>query len=383
MTISSLSAEQIRAKTIAALTGTPFSNLAPGSRTKMILDAVGAVVADTAQLLDFAQQRTLFPNASGQVLDMYGELLGTPRIQAQRLQVLARDRTFRFSVASTFGALGLTSIPQGTLISSTQDFTSGVFVIPQTIALPAGASEVFVSAESVIAGVDAQARVRFHNLNPALTITQLISLPQATQQETDDAYRARLSKVVLGSPTGNPTSLQQAALAVPGVADVVVLPRHRGVGSVDVIVKAISPQISDNILYAVELACQEVLAAGMSLRVAAPDLVGLEFALEITWTPDATSARRAQAKQQISQQLSQYVNGLDIAQAFIASEAAAVVQQASGFILSSSIVTVNVYRDNSEGDRAPLQQSLQDIPAAALERIVMETGTTVTITDRN
>lgn len=383
MTISMLAPEQIRARMTNALSGTPFSNLAPGSRARILMDAVGAVVADTTQFLDFAQQRTLFPNASGQTLDMYGELLGTPRIQAQRLQVLARDRTFRFSVSTTFGAVGVSSIPQGTLLSATEDFSAGLFVVTAPVVLPSGASEIFVSAESVLAGADAQARVRFHNLNPALVLTQLVALPQATQQETDDAYRARLSKVVLASPTGNPTSLEQAALGVPGVADVIVLPLSRGVGSVDVIVKTISPQITDGVLLAVELACIEVMAAGMSLRVAGPDLVGLEFALEITWTADATAARRAQAKQQVSQQLSQYVNGLDIGQAFIAAEASAVVQQASPFILSSTIVTMSVYRDDNAGDRAPLQQPLQDLTPQSLERIVMESGTTVTITDRN
>jgi uncharacterized phage protein gp47/JayE len=90
-------------------------------------------------------------------------------------------------------------------------------------------------------------------------------------EEGDEALRARILASYRRLPNGtNAAYYEQEALAVDGVAAVTVLPRNRGLGTVDLYVTARSGLPSADLLAAVQEDLQTKREIGVDLKVLAP-----------------------------------------------------------------------------------------------------------------
>lgn len=177
--------------------------------------------------------RQCFPQtAQGEYLDRHAALRGLERRSAGKAQGV-----IRFSVAAPTGA-DLT-IPAGTVCA-----TAGLtrFETLQEVILPAGSTWVEAPARAVEAGVAGNV--------PGGSILVMTAPPVGisgcsnseaftggTDTEEDESLRRRVMETYKRMPNGANTAFyEQGALSFDQVAACTVIPKKRGVGTVDVLV---------------------------------------------------------------------------------------------------------------------------------------------------
>lgn len=215
-------------------------------------------------------RRQCFPQtATGEELDKHAWLRGLSRNPASRAV-----GTLRFSV-STAPETDL-PIPQGTVC-----MTAGLvrFETTQAGVLKAGETAAEVPAQAVLAGPGGN--------TPAGTIRTMAVAPTGIAactnpaafsggwaEEDDEALRARVLDSYQNQPNGvNEAYYAQQALAVEGVAAVNVVPRARGLGTVDLYITDSGGVPEQGLLEAVRADLAPKREIGVSLQVLAPETV--------------------------------------------------------------------------------------------------------------
>ncbi len=222
-------------------------------------------------------RRQCFPQtATGEDLDKHAFLRGLTRNPAGRAAGV-----LRFLVSGT--ADRDLTIPQGT-VAMTAGLVS--FETTREAVLKAGTGYVEVPAQAVQPGPGGN--------TPAGTIRTMAVAPVGVdgctnpaaftggcEEEGDEALRARVLASYRRLPNGtNAAYYEQEALAVDGVAAVTVLPKNRGIGTVDLYITGRSGLPSAELLDAVQADLEEKREIGVSLRVLAP--VGVETDVLVT-----------------------------------------------------------------------------------------------------
>lgn len=212
-------------------------------------------------------RRQCFPQtATGEDLDKHAFLRGLARQEAR-----PAEGTLRFLVSGP-ASQDLT-IPQGT-VAMTAGLVS--FETTQAGVLKAGTNAVEVPARAVRPGAAGNV--------PAGTVRTMAVAPVGVDgctnpaafvggcgEEGDEALRARILASYRRLPNGtNAAYYAQEALAVDGVTAVTVLPRNRGLGTVDLYVTGPSGLPSADLLAAVREDLQTKREIGVDLQVLAP-----------------------------------------------------------------------------------------------------------------
>ena len=212
-------------------------------------------------------RKQCFPQtAAGEDLDRHAFLRGLSRREATRA-----EGTLQFSV-NTAAARDI-PIPAGTVC-----VTAGLvaFETTETRVLPAGATWVEVPARAVEPGTggNAAARtIRSMTVAPAgiAAVTNPAPFNGGREGEDDEALRARVLETFRAMPNGaNAAYYAQLALTVPGVAAVRVLPKSRGLGTVDVVVSAPGGTPAQSLLNQVRDLLREKREIAVDVEVTAP-----------------------------------------------------------------------------------------------------------------
>lgn len=223
-------------------------------------------------------RRQCFPQtATGEELEKHGALRGVSRQAASRAQ-----GTLRFSVKEA--ATEDLTVPQGTVC-----MTAGLvsFETTREEVLPAGSLWVDVPAQAVEAGGGGNVSAgTVRTMTVAPVGIAACGNPEAftggREAEGDEALRQRILATYQRLPNGtNRAYYEQEALAVEGVAAVKVLPKNRGMGTVDVVIAAPGGLPDAALLERVraDLAAKREIA--VDLQVLAPETVEVNLILSV------------------------------------------------------------------------------------------------------
>lgn len=223
-------------------------------------------------------RRQCFPQtATGEELEKHGFLRGVSRLPARRA-----EGTLRFLLQGVSGS-DLT-IPQGTVC-----LTAGgaAFETTQEAVLPAGAMWVDVPAQAVQPGAAGNVPtgvVRALSLAPVgvASCTNPTPFTGGQEEETDEELRARILATYQSTANGtNSAYYAREALAVPGVAAVKVLPKNRGLGTVDVIIAAADGMPDQTLVDQVQADLEGKREIAVDVSVQAPVAVPVHLILSV------------------------------------------------------------------------------------------------------
>ena len=222
--------------------------------------------------------RQAFPQtAEGEYLDRHAQLRGLERKPA-----VAAEGRVRFTAGEASDAPQ--EIPQGTVC-----MTAGLvrFETVETAVLEAGALSVDATVRALEPG-------RLGNVSARAIVSMAVapfgisacSNPEpcagGADREADGELRARVLETFKRLPNGaNSAFYQQGALSFDQVAAAAVIPRPRGVGSVDVVPATLAGLPSEELLEELKAYFDRRREIAVDLQVRAPETVTVDVAVEV------------------------------------------------------------------------------------------------------
>lgn len=301
-------------------------------------DLAARFYAVAAQLYSLYAQaewtrRQCFPQtAVGEELDKHAQLRGISRRQAARALGTVRffageERTAEAAVPA--GTVCMTA--EGRRFLTTQ---AGVIPVGETwLDLPVEAAEAG-AASNVAAG-----RIVYLAVLPegVTACTNPAALTGGQDTEDDESLRERLLETYRRLPNGaNAAFYEQAALSFDGVAAAVVLPKNRGVGTVDVVAAARGGMPDQTLLDALRDYFSGVREIAVDVRVLAPTAAAVNIAAALT--PAEGCAFEA-VSQAVSEALAGWFTGERLGRPVLQAELTALVFAVEG--VANCAVTVD------------------------------------------
>lgn len=307
-----------------AMRNTGVTTANPGGKLRSILEAMAFKLNNVSSDFEQATLQSYLDGATGQWLDLIGNMVGVKRMTSTPSSITATDKLIKFS---RIDASQSVTIPAGTVIS-TEENQGGVSyrTIVET-EMPAGSDgfEKYVAAVSNSTGSSqniAKGALKFHSLanHQDITVTNEADILLAQDQENDNSLRFRISNQVFSAEKANLTAIRTAALNVPGIADAVILPFRMGIGTFHVILKAQTPTVPDSLIAAVRERLYFVKATGVSFDVRAPKETGISMEMDITLFKPVDSTKKKLIQNNIQEVVMSYLDNLDIGEAIIINE---------------------------------------------------------------
>ncbi|MAG40066.1 hypothetical protein CMI41_03800 [Candidatus Pacearchaeota archaeon] len=304
------------------LSNSNITEASPGSTARAIIEAVTNKMGDMWTKFDLNMAHAFIDGAEGVFLDRFGEMFGLSRNLEAPARVGAEDQVLRFFVTSN--APSTITIPAGTIVSTELNASGVTYITTSTVQVVAGTTEIYAPATSRKTGARgnvAKGTLNHHNIdNVDLKVTNEADVTTGRSMESDANFRFRIANQVLSSETGNYTAIRMTALGVEGVADVVMMPFWRGVGTFDILIKAITPQVSNTLLSNVRRALHFVVSQGVSFNVRKPKETGVSMQVTIKLIDQVDDTNKQELKNRIRQRLFDYINNLDIGEQLSFSE---------------------------------------------------------------
>ena len=333
---------------------TVITRTSPGAKMKSLVDAVSKKMGQMYTRFDLNISQAFLNGAKGKYLDFIGSMLNLPRLGESRAVVAIKDRNMRFYVEiGTFGDInGGSSIllPAGTIVSSDVAASGNIYKLLVSVVLSASASEAFVPAEALRSGTQGNLgknALRFHNFNnyvdtvsDSLKVTNDAEISAGQNPESDTNYRFRIANQTVASESANATAIRLAALTVPGVANIVILPQARGIGSFDLLIQSITPIPSETLLSAVRESVLNHTAAGNIGSIRAPIELGMTISGNLILRKVVSASEQTNIINAATQNITAYINNLDIGEEFIFNEAIERVMATSELIKDIGVPTL-------------------------------------------
>lgn len=250
--------------------------------------------------------RQAFPQtAQEESLDLHGQRRGLARLEARKATGI-----LRFSISSPL-TVPLT-IVAGTVCLNGE---GTAFETTESTVILAGETYADAEAQAVKPGPQGNAVAK------SITVMQTppdgveqVTNPQGfsggRNQETDEAYRSRILESYKGLNNGtNVAFYRELALSVDGIDEVTVVPRINGAGSVGLLVTSDRGVVSQSALEELDTLLEQRRELGISVVVQEPE----NAAVTVTGTIlPADGYAISQAREAVSQAISDYVGGLSI-----------------------------------------------------------------------
>lgn len=300
-----------------------LTQLSPGSKARALIEAIAQVVGNVSADVSDGIMQTLLTDATGATLDLIAESYGIQRLQQIPPRVESGDSNLKYYVKrGTFGDInnGLDiTIPRGTQIRTDNDSLSVYFIQRDEVTLSSVDNSTYFSADQVgqnFGGSISPLSLSKHNFTgyaDAVFNSLLVTNEKGVAgrpPESDANLRFRLRKQMTAAATGNQTSVRIAALAVPGVSDIRILPYRAGLGTFDIVVYGISPSVSNSILTEVQQRVDRVSATGSRAIVVPPRLVGISLTTNIKFRANTTQSQKNRAILGAENAIRRYINDL-------------------------------------------------------------------------
>ncbi len=388
---------------------TNITFLSPGSKARVLVDILSEEIGLQASQFDANTGAGLLRNASGNVLDYIGEIFGLERLQEVKSEVSSFEENFvLYTVGNNFGEINSGNnivIPAGEMfISNEEGFStdSTVYVNTETITLTPTENRVFFSAQALGSGSSANASpnsLTYHNflnyqdsLNRSLLVTNENSITYGRDRESDDNYRYRIQKEKISSEAANETSIRLALLVIPGVGNVTKVPYARGIGTCDWLISSTSVNVSQELLALCQDAIEEKQAVGMSNVAKSAVLIGVEFSFSITYKGNLEDRQKENIKSNIRNNISGYVNNLEIGESLILDQIVRIVLSSSDLIesmgdpdSSDNFKNIYIYKRSGLSNSVTRKNLTNNYIPKNYERVVLETtiARPITISENN
>ena len=226
-------------------------------------------------------QRQCFPQtAAGEALDRHAALRGVSRREASKA-----SGVIRFTAAAD--RLEEARIPEGTVCLTGDGLR---YLTTREGVIPLGETEVDVPAVAEEPGAArnvAAGRILHLTVPPAGVIScgNRNAFTGGGDEEDDESLRARVLATYTRLANGANTAFyEQAAASCDGVAAVKVLPRNRGVGTVDVVIAARGGMPGQPLLEQVQAHLNGIREIAVDVQAVPP--TAAEVALAVTVQPE-------------------------------------------------------------------------------------------------
>ena len=276
--------------------------LTEGGDMQVRLYAAAAQLQSLYIYNDWVRAQCFPQTARGEYLDYHAQMRGLSRNQAEKA-----TGSLRFSIDEEL--VYDVPIPAGTVCRTV---TGLGFVTNEDGSIPAGELSCDVACEAEEAGAAGNV--------PEGTIVYMVNAPVGVSacenraafsggadEESDEELRARVLASFKTLPNGaNAAYYEKEALSVNGVAAVTVLPKNRGLGTVDIVISAEDGLPSQALLTAVRDRLEDTREICCDIRVSAPETVEIDISAAVTPAPGVDSA---ELSARVSAALSDYFGG--------------------------------------------------------------------------
>jgi len=382
---------------------TNITQLSPGAKARALLEIVSRQISEQYQVFDLNLANAFLSTAQGEFLNYIGEIVGVERLQPITAGTVAESQNVIFyTFAATFGAINGGSditITKGTRLwtspSTVGADDSTYYYVTEDVTLPSAASQQSIPVSATQqgdisnVGQDTLTNHDFENYsdfeNGTLLVRNRASITSGRGLESDEDFRYRISKQVTASEMGNETAIRLAALSVPGVADVSMVPYVRGLGTFAVYIKSLEARVSDELVDAVQDTVDTVQSFGNRGYALKPKEIGIEMILSLTYRESITARDRASINRDVVGTMYDYINNLDIAEDFIVNEVVQRVMQVDDRIKNVGVANkpiddLKMWKTSRTADNRVRYTLEGDFTAAFDEKVLVEYSLTTPIT---
>lgn len=370
---------------------TPITKVSIGSKTRAVADALSGKLGQMYRKFDTNLVLAFLPGAEGKYLDFIGDMMGISRLGQEQAQVSSSERNVKFYTESgTFGTInGGSSIllTSGTIVSSGQSSSGILYTVPYNVILSSSLSEVYIAVQATRSGTSSNIganQLLYHNFtnytdvaNDTLKVVNEAEIIKGQDGEIDTNYRFRISQQVTAAEKANLTAIRLAALTTPGVADLVVLPYFRGIGTYDMLIKATTPSVPSGLLEAVYESLLKVTAHGIVPTVRAPVEVGISLTGTLIMKRKLSASEETNVLNAVTQNVSDYINSLDIGEDLIVNEMVERVMSTSDEIknigsANKPFDSIYTYKPTKLNDNKIRSLLIEDYTTGEDERVIVE-----------
>ena len=284
---------------------TEISYFQPGSMARAMVEATNLEISRFQDYVSETVDNAFLATANGPYLDLFGELLGVPRLTDRRADASIEDGVVRFYVDSGTLASRLPSsipgqglIPEGTIVQNPQGTI--VFEVSKTTTFPSNTRSAFVPVRAVASGKEFNVganQLNEHSLaSTEVKVTNDIAIANGSDTELDEEYRFRLSKAFTTRFGANKTTIQIAALSQPGVARSEIVPYARGAGTFDVLLIPQGNRLTQTAIDNTKRVIDGVSAFGISAMVRQPEYVAFKVMAQLRFEANTPEGVKSAAR---------------------------------------------------------------------------------------
>ena len=173
-------------------------------------------------------------------------------------------------------------------------------------------------------------------------IAELVGTNRLNDGETDEELKLRASTSVYRNALGNKLAIEEAAMAVPGVAAIDYRPYGSGTGSFSLYVYPQPGMNQVRLLADVEETLQSVVAEGIYFEVKQPEEKPVDIAVVIQFDSIITVMEKQRVRNQVKQKIVQYLNNLSKDEVLYINEITQLVMETSDNILDMRLMELKV-----------------------------------------
>ena len=392
MPLFAKSYENLMADSLADLAdNTNITRLSPGGIARALLESFNRRLAEAYTTFDLNLARAFVSAAGGQYLELIGILLGVDRAVASPANTQIDETVIKFYVDSgTFGNINTSQdivIPVGTVLSTDTNSSGIVYTTTEQITLGKNSNIGWVSAQALVPGEDSNLgsdSLTYHNfnnysdyLNRTLLVTNVHPIANGANIESDANYKYRIVNQVTKAEAANQTALRLAILSNAGVADVILIPRYKGIGTFGAILKSTSPTVSQSLIDNVTASVLDVEGYGEVAFIRAPYETGITMALTIHYDSQLPSDTLTTIETDITNTITNYINNLDIGETFLVNRLVSQLFNINSHItnigsIGKPVDQLYLYKDSTLGDNRVRTTLLSDYVPSFDERVIVE-----------
>jgi uncharacterized phage protein gp47/JayE len=300
---------------------TNITNQTVGGIARSLLEVINLNISEYYNILDLNTTMGFVSTAEGMFLDLIGDLFNMKRLLPTSASATANDHVQLFYVATgtLHNIIPGNVIPYGTTVS-TSDGTISYSVTSDTT-FSNSDIQVWVPIQSTGSGsnynVGINTLVR-HSLGlTTLFTTNSATLSGGTDIESDTNYKYRIINASLSAEKANATAVRLAALSTPGVANVIMKPYSRGIGTFDLIVIPVEGLATDVMIANVQSAINSVQAFGMKGYAIKPDVVPVDIAAKLVFVDTASDSQKSDLVSSTVTAIEKYIVNIPIGGTFV------------------------------------------------------------------